>query len=175
MNSKGRLAMKLTTFQDLYVAELQDMHNAEKQLIRALPKMAKTATDNELRDAFSEHLEQTRGHLERLDRILEGIGKRPGREKCEAMEGLIAEGQELVDKQPEPHILDAGLIVAAQKVEHYEIAGYGGLRTFALLLDREEDAELLQQTLDEEKLADELLTQIAESFVNQRAMFASGG
>src|SRR5262249_32499405 len=139
-----------------------------------LPKMAKAASDDELRSAFEEHLEQTRTHLERLDRILEDLGKRPGREKCEAMAGLITEGQELGGRDPDPALLDAGLILAAQKVEHYEIAGYGGLRTFARMLDREQDAELLQRTLDEEKLTDERLTEIAEGFVNQRAAAQTG-
>lgn len=162
--------MKLTSFEDLYLAELQDLYSAEKQLIRALPKLAKAADAQELAGAFEEHLEQTKVHLERLETILENLGKKPGREKCEAMAGLITEGQELIEKEPEPRILDAGLIVAAQKVEHYEIAGYGGVRTFARLLGRDEDAELLQQTLDEEKDTDHRLNEIAESFVNSRAM-----
>lgn len=162
--------MKLTNLSDLYVAELQDMYSAEKQLTRALPKMAKAASNPELRSALEEHLQVTQTQLERLETILGNLGKKPGKNKCEAMQGLVEEGKELIDMDGEDIIRDAGLIVAGQKVEHYEIASYGSLATFAKLLGREEDADLLGQTLEEEKEADQKLNQIAENGLNQQAL-----
>jgi ferritin-like metal-binding protein YciE len=162
--------MKLTSLSDLYVNELQDMYNAEKQLTRALPKLAKAASTPELRSALEEHLEVTQTQLERLETILGNLGKKPGRNKCEAMQGLVSEGQEIVDMDGDDAVRDAGIIVAGQKVEHYEIASYGSLETFARLLGREEDASLLHTTLEEEREADQKLNQIAEGGLNQQAL-----
>lgn len=161
--------MKLDSMTSLYVAELRDMYSAEKQLIAALPKMAKAASSPQLVEAFQSHLEQTKVHLERITQILEGLGESTGREKCEAMAGLVTEGKEVIDAKGEDHVRDAALIVAAQKVEHYEIASYGSLCTFAKLMGRRQDQKLLGQTLEEEKETDSLLTQIAETQVNTDA------
>src|SRR5262249_1822774 len=151
---------------DLFVDQLKDLYNAENQLVKALPKMAKAASSPELRSAFEEHLEVTKGHVERLEQVFESLDLPPKGQKCKAMKGLIEEGKELIDEEPEADVLDAGLICAAQKVEHYEMAGYGCVRTWARQLGHAEAADLLQQTLDEEGEADKKLTQIAESMVN---------
>ncbi len=161
--------MKINTLQDLYIEELRDLHNAETQLVKALPKVAAAANSDELRTAFEDHLEQTREHVERLNQIFESLGESPKGKKCKAMEGLIEEANDTMDEEIAEHVLDAALIAAAQRVEHYEIAVYGTLATFAKLLGREEDADLLGQTLDEEKEADETLTDIAESTINVEA------
>ena len=161
--------MELDSLQKLYVEELKDLYSAEKQIIQALPKMVKKASHPQLKAAFQEHLEVTQGQLERLDQIFEGLGKSPRGKKCKAMEGLIEEGKEMMQEDMDPEVLDAALISAAQKVEHYEIAGYGTVRTYARLLGEEEDARLLQQTLDEEGETDKKLTQLAESSVNVEA------
>ena len=162
--------MKLDSMSDLYVAELQDVYNAERQLLKALPKMAKSAQTSELKSAIEEHLEQTQNQLTRLEKILSGLNERPGGEVCEAMQGLVAEGEEVMKADGEDAVRDAGLIMAAQKVEHYEIASYGSLRSFAHLLNREDDVSLLDQTLEEEKAADKKLTELAERVVNKRAV-----
>ena len=162
--------MKLDSLQKLYVEELKDLYSAEKQLLKALPKMAKAATSPELKAAFPGHLEQTKGQVERLDRIFEALDKSPKGKKCKAMEGLVEEGAELIGEDADPDVLDAGLIAAAQKVEHYEIAGYGTVRTYAQLLGEEEAAGLLQQTLDEEAATDETLSQLAEGLINVQAL-----
>jgi ferritin-like metal-binding protein YciE len=162
--------MKTKSFMDLFELELKDLYSAEKQLTKALPKMAKAATNEDLRQAFESHLEETEGQIERLETIFKQFDISFSRvEKCKAMEGLIEEGQELTEEGLEPDVLDAGLICAAQKVEHYEIAGYGCARTFAQQLGHADIAELLQETLDEEGNADKKLTEIAESVVNQDA------
>ena len=161
--------MKLDSFDSLFVHELQDLYSAEKQLIEALPKMANGASSEELKGAFEKHLEQTEGHLERLDKIFKHLEQSPGRHKCKAMEGLIKEGADLLKEDAEEAILDAALIGAAQRVEHYEIAGYGTARTFAEMLGYTEAAELLQQTLDEEKDTDQSLTELAMTSVNVEA------
>jgi ferritin-like metal-binding protein YciE len=165
--------MKLNTLQDLYVEELQDLYSAETQLVKALPKMAEAASSDELRAAFEEHLEQTKEHVERLEQVFESLESSPKGKKCKGMEGLIEEAKELLEEDADPEVLDAGLIAAAQRVEHYEIAVYGCVCTYAKLLGREEDLDLLGQTLDEEKEADENLTDIAESAINVDA--AEGG
>jgi len=162
--------MKLGTLDDLYLMHLRDVHSAEKQLVKALPRMAKAATNPQLKAAFDEHLDITASQRDRVESILEALGRGLGRHKCEAMEGLVAEGQELMETDADPDVLDAGLIVAAQKIEHYEIASYGGLRTFARLLGRERDAKVLQAILDEEQEADQRLTDLAERMVNERAL-----
>jgi len=161
--------MKLKTLQDLFLHELKDLYSAENQLVKALPKMAKAATNEELKAGFEEHLEQTKGHVERLEQIGEQLGAKLGGHKCKAMEGLIEEGAELIHEDAEDAIRDAGLIGAAQRVEHYEIAGYGTAIALANGLGHSDAAELLQQTLDEEKETDAKLTEIAESTVNVEA------
>jgi ferritin-like metal-binding protein YciE len=162
--------MKLDTLQKLYTNELRDLYNAEHQLLKALPKMAKAASSEELKDAFKKHLEQTKGHVERLEQIFEELGENPKGKTCRAMKGLIEEGSEILQQDGEESVLDAGIIVAAQKVEHYEIAGYGSARTFAHLLGQNKAAELLQTTLDEEAETNEVLNRLAESIVNPEAL-----
>jgi ferritin-like metal-binding protein YciE len=168
--------MKAKGFSDLFELELKDLYSAEKQLTRALPKMAKASTNEDLRQAFESHLEETEGQIERLETIFKQLDISYGRvEKCKAMEGLIEEGKEIMEEGLEPDVLDAALICAAQKVEHYEIAGYGCARTFAQQLGHADIADLLQETLDEEGNADKKLTEIAESVVNQEAAVAGRG
>ena len=161
--------MSLDSLHDLYVSELKDLYNAEIQLIKALPRMAKAATAPELRAAFNEHLEVTRGQVARLEKIFKNLGTGPKGKRCAAMEGLIEEGKEVIARGGEPAVIDAALIAAAQRVEHYEMAGYGCVRTFANLLGYADAAALLQETLDEEGAADKKLTQLAESLINAEA------
>ncbi|HEY3134368.1 MAG TPA: ferritin-like domain-containing protein [Gemmatimonadaceae bacterium] len=160
--------MELDTLKDLYVGEIKDLYSAEKQLVRALPKMAKAAKDRQLQDAFRAHLRETEQHVARLERICQELGVSPRGKKCVGMEGLIEEGNEMI-KEAKPDAIDAGLISKAQHVEHYEMAGYGVVRTYARQLGFENQAELLQQTLDEEGRADQLLTELAESGINVEA------
>jgi ferritin-like metal-binding protein YciE len=156
--------MNKNDLHELYVEQLRDLYSAENQLVKALPKMAEAATTDELRTAFEEHLEQTQGHVQRLETIFENLGEKPTGEKCKGMEGLVAEGSEVIENDDfEGELKDAALIAAAQRVEHYEIAGYGTVRTFASLLEDDEAVELLEQTLEEEKETDQKLTEIAES------------
>src|SRR5205814_7298495 len=162
--------MKLDTLQKLYINELRDLYNAENQLLKALPKMAKAASSEKLKNAFEKHLEQTKGHVERLERIFEEIDESPKGKTCHGMKGLIEEGSEILDEDGEESVLNAGIIVAAQKVEHYEIASYGSVRTFARLLGKKKAENLLQTTLDEESEANELLNELAESLVNPEAL-----
>src|SRR5687767_2394417 len=162
-------AMQIETMQELYVDVLKDLYDAEQQILKALPKMAKAANSEELRDGFQEHLAQTQTHLERLDQVFAQIGETAKRKKCKAIEGLLEEGKELMESVSDREVLDAGLIAAAQKVEHYEIATYGCARTYAELLDQEGASGLLQETLDEEKLTDEKLTELAVSQINLEA------
>jgi ferritin-like metal-binding protein YciE len=161
--------MQLGSLHDLYVDELKDLYNAENQLLKALPKMAKAASAPELRTAFEDHLEETRGQVERLERIFKKLDASPKGKKCKAMEGLIEEGKEVMGQDAEPAVLDAALIAAAQRVEHYEMAGYGCVRTYARLLGDEDAADLLQETLDEEAAADTKLTELAETVINVEA------
>jgi len=161
--------MKLKTLKDLYVEELRDLYSAENQIIKALPKMAKAASSPELKAAFEQHLEQTRGQVDRLEQIFKTLGEKPTGKTCRAMEGLVEEGEELIKEKPDASVLDAGLISAAQRVEHYEIAGYGSVRTYAQTLGETDAAQLLQQTLDEEGQTDKKLTQLAESLINVQA------
>jgi ferritin-like metal-binding protein YciE len=155
--------MKITSLHELFIKELQDIYDAEQQLIKALPKMAKAANSDELREGFEEHLEQTREHAQRLEQIFETLGESPKGEKCKGMEGVIKEGSELLKEDLEGPVKDAALITAAQRVEHYEIAAYGTVRTWASQLQQEEAVSLLEQTLSEEKETDQKLTQLAES------------
>ena len=152
----------------LYVDELKDLYSAENQLIKALPKMAKATDSEELRNAFEEHLKQTQEHASRLERIFNEMQESPKGKKCRGMEGLIEEGSEMIEEDPEPAELNAGLIAAAQRVEHYEIAGYGCVRTYASLLGEESAVSLLEMTLAEEKETDEKLTQMAGQ-INEQA------
>jgi len=162
--------MKMDTLQKLYTDELRDLYNAENQLLKALPKMARAASSEDLKDAFEKHLEQTKGHVKRLEQVFGALGEKPKGKTCRAMKGLIEEGSEILKEDGEDSVIDAGIIVAAQKVEHYEIAGYGSVRTFAHLLGQNKAAELLQTTLDEESETNELLNRLAESVVNPEAM-----
>lgn len=152
---------KISSPRDLLIEELKDLYSAETQLVRALPKMAKKAETPELKQAFENHLSETMRHAERLEGIMKQLDESPRGKKCLAMEGLIAEGQETMKEDAEPAMLDLALIAAAQKVEHYEIAGYGTARTLAELAGEDEVAETLQETLDEEGKTDKLLTSIA--------------
>jgi ferritin-like metal-binding protein YciE len=165
--------MKLDSLKNLYIEELRDLYSAEDQILKALPKMAKAATSKELQHAFNEHLAQTKGQVERLDKIFTTLNKSPKGKTCKAMEGLVKEGEELLGEKAEPEILDAGLIAAAQRVEHYEMAGYGTVRTYARLLNESEAARLLQETLDEEGETDKKLSLLAESLINREALSAS--
>jgi ferritin-like metal-binding protein YciE len=169
-STTGGKGMKLDTLKTLYVNELRDLYNAENQLLKALPKMAKGATSEELQDAFEKHLEQTRTHVERLEEVFEELGEKPKGKTCKAMKGLIDEGSEILKENGEESVIDAGIIVAAQKVEHYEIASYGSVRTFAQLLGKDMSAELLQTTLEEESETNELLNKLAEDIVNPEAL-----
>jgi ferritin-like metal-binding protein YciE len=157
----------------LLLHELKDLYSAENQLVKALPKMAKAATNEQLKAGFEEHLEQTMGHVERLIEIGEILGKKLTGHKCKAMEGLVEEGSELISEDADDAIRDAGLIGAAQRVEHYEIAGYGTARTLAQHLGHEDIAELLEQTLDEEKETDEKLTELAETAITAEVEHAA--
>jgi len=154
---------KTTNLEELLVEELKDLYSAETQLTKALPKMAEAATDENLKAGFEKHLEQTREHIARLDRAMELLDASPKGKTCKAMKGLIAEGEEKIKEDASDAVKDAALIGAAQKVEHYEIAGYGTVRTYAELLGEEEIVELLQETLDEEAETDRQLTQLASS------------
>ena len=162
----------LNSFEDLYVQQLRDLHSAETQLIEALPMMANAAAHPELKRAFQDHLEVTRQQKGRLDQIFRTLDQDPEGHTCQAMKGLIKEGNDIIKADGDAAVRDAGLIAAAQRVEHYEIAGYGTVRTFAERLGRTRDAELLQQTLDEESDTDELLNRLAMNVVNPDAVTA---
>jgi ferritin-like metal-binding protein YciE len=155
--------MELDTLETLYIDELKDLWSAEKQILKALPKMIRSAGHRDLKRAFTLHERQTRQHVARLERVLKQLDASPRGKKCVGMEGLLEEGSELIKERPDQDVLDAGLISAAQHVEHYEMAGYGTVRTWARLLGREDQAALLQQTLDEEGETDKLLTKLSES------------
>jgi ferritin-like metal-binding protein YciE len=160
---------KVTTMEDLFLDEIRDLYDAEKQLTKALPEMADAASSDELRDAFEEHLEQTMNHVTRLERIFEALGEKPTGKKCAAMTGLIKEGNEMVKASDQTVVRDAGLIAAAQKVEHYEISGYGSARALAESLGDDKAVRLLQETMFEEKEADERLNDIAKSLISEEA------
>ena len=162
--------MALESLQDLYLEQLKDLHSAERQIIEALPKMIEQTQHPELRRGFEMHLEQTKEQLRRLEQIGERSGQKLTGHKCKGMEGLLEEGEELMEKRADSDVLDAALIAAAQRVEHYEMAGYGCARTYARLLGLEDDAKLLQQTLDEEGETDHKLTDLAERAINEQAL-----
>ena len=153
--------MKANRLKHLYVEELKDLYSAESQLVKALPKMAKASTSEDLRAGFESHLGQTKEHVVRLEKIFKALGESPNGKKCKGMEGLIEEGAEMIKEDPAPDELDAGLISAAQRVEHYEIAGYGCVSAYAKLLGEEQAESLLRQTLEEEKETDRELTQLS--------------
>lgn len=163
------MTLKLETLRDLFVEELRDLYNAEKQLVDALPKMSKAASAADLKAAFDNHLRQTREHVSRLDSVFSHLGQKPTGETCEAMKGLIKEGENFVDSKGDQDVRDAGLIGAAQRVEHYEMAGYGTARALAQRLGEGSLAGVLQKTLTEEAEANEKLTSIAESHINVSA------
>ncbi|HEX7446983.1 MAG TPA: ferritin-like domain-containing protein [Pirellulales bacterium] len=165
--------LSLANLDDLLVQQLEDLHSAEDQLIAALPKMADAASTSRLKTAFEAHLQDTIQHKQRLEQAFQALGVKPGGEKCDAMAGLISEGQEVINTLGDPDVKDAALIAAAQRVEHYEIAGYGCARTFARRLGKDEIAGLLQATLAEEVETDKLLTEIAESLINPAAAEAA--
>lgn len=164
---------KLKNLEDLFEHELKDLYSAEKQLIQALPKMAKKANDPQLKQAFEKHLQETEGQKERLDKIFEMLSMTPGRLKCKAMEGLIEEGEDMIDENATAETKDAGLIASAQRIEHYEISGYGTAAHFAQRLGKNDVFKLLEQTLNEEQKTDTLLNDLAKSYINQKAMAGS--
>lgn len=151
------------TLDDAFIDEIRDLYDAEKQLVRALPKMAKAASSQELRAAFQEHLEQTKGQVQRLEQIFEMMDQRARSKPCKGMKGLVEEGSEIISENAEEHLRDLAMIGAAQKVEHYEIAGYGTARTFAQAMGKREAAQLLDETLKEEEQTDKKLTMIAKT------------
>lgn len=155
--------MAIESLNDLFIDQLRDLYDAENQLIKALPKMAEAVNSDELREGIEKHLEQTKGHAQRIEKIFETLGEKAKGKKCKGMEGVIKEGSEVLDENMDPDVKDAAIIAAAQRVEHYEIAGYGTVRTHANLLGEREAASLLEETLNEEKEADAKLTQLAES------------
>jgi len=159
----GKLAMKLESLKDLYVEQLQDLYSAETQITEALPQMAEAATSPKLKKAFTVHLEETKGQVERLQKIFDALGSTSKGKKCKGMEGLLKEGIEMIKEDAEPAVKDAGLIAAAQRVEHYEMAGYGTVRAYAELLKYTDAVKLLEQTLKQEEATDEKLTTIAEN------------
>ena len=161
--------MQMNSLRELYVEELRDLYSAENQILKALPRMIRAASNKELQRAFTLHERQTQQHVKRLDRIFRMLDESARGKKCKGMEGLLEEGAELIKERPEPEVLDAGLISAAQRVEHYEMAGYGTVRTYARQLGEDEQANLLQETLNEEGETDKLLTSLAESSINIEA------
>jgi ferritin-like metal-binding protein YciE len=165
--------MAVKSVNDLLLDELRDIYHAEKQLVKALPKMAKKAKSDKLRQAMEQHFEETKGQVDRLEQVFDKLDARTRGKRCEAMEGLVEEAQEAMEEITTPEVLDAAMIAAAQKVEHYEIASYGSARALAEALGHQEVAQLLEQTLEEEKQADRKLNEIALSDVNKRALQAA--
>ncbi len=161
--------MKLENLKDLLLEQLNDLYSAEKQITDALPKMAKKATNEDLAAAFESHMKETEGQMERLDKAFKAMDESPKRHKCKAMEGIIEEGEHFMKKKADPDVMDAGLIAAAQRVEHYEIAGYGTAATYAKQLGEEKVLKLLLETLNEEKVTDEKLTKLAKTCINLNA------
>jgi ferritin-like metal-binding protein YciE len=167
--------MSLDSLEKLFLEELKDVYNAEKQILRALPRMAKAAESPELEKAFTQHLKETEGQVQRLERIFKELGQAARGKKCKGMEGLLEEGKEVLEEEGDPAVIDAALIASAQRVEHYEIAAYGCLRTYASLLGYSDAERLLSQTLKEEEAADKKLSQLGESGINQSAAMAGSG
>lgn len=167
--------MSLDSLEKLFLEELKDVYNAEKQILKSLPRMAKAAESPQLGQAFTQHLKETEGQVQRLERIFKELGQAARGKKCKGMEGLLEEGKEVLEEEGEPAVIDAALIASAQRVEHYEIAAYGCLRTYAQLLGYSQAEQLLQQTLAEEEAADEKLTQLGKSGINEAAAAAGAG
>jgi ferritin-like metal-binding protein YciE len=167
--------MSLDSLQKLFLEELRDVYNAEKQILKALPRMAKAAESPQLQQAFTNHLRETEGQVQRLERVFEELGQSARGKTCKGMQGLLEEGKEVMEKEGEPAVIDAALIASAQRVEHYEIAAYGCLRTYAQLLGYSQAERLLQHTLDEEEAADKKLTALGESGINHAAAAAGAG
>lgn len=165
--------MKLESLEDLYLAELKDMYDAENRIVKALPKMVEKAQSPELRSAFEQHLAETQIHVGRLERIFETMNEAPKGQKCKGIVGIISEGEDMMGHGAPPAVNDAALIAAAQRVEHYEMAAYGTLRSYARRLGFEDQAQILNQTLQEESDTDKKLTNLAESFINEQAKFAN--
>lgn len=164
--------MKLDSLKTLYIHELNDLHSAEKQFVAVLPKLAKAASSEELRMAFEKHLQQSKEHAQTLEKVFSHLEEKPKRMTCKAMEGIVAEAEEMIEAQGSPAIKDAGLISAAQRAEHYEIAGYGCARTYAEWLGETESVKLLQETLDNERATDESLTELAERLIHAEPVHA---
>jgi ferritin-like metal-binding protein YciE len=167
--------MSLDSLQKLFIEELKDVYSAEKQILRALPKMAKAAESPQLQQAFTKHLQETEGQVQRLERIFKELDQAARGKKCKGMEGLLEEGKEVLEEDGDPAVIDAALIASAQRVEHYEIAAYGCLRTYAQLLGHSEAAKLLEQTLAEEVATDKKLTELGEGGINEAAASVGGG
>jgi ferritin-like metal-binding protein YciE len=165
--------MTVKTTRGLLIDELRDIFHGEKQLVKALPKMARAAKSTKLREAFEHHLEETKGQVERLEQVFEKLDARSSGKRCEAMEGLIDEAKEMIEEIKTPEVLDAALIMGAQKVEHYEIASYGSVRALADALGQDDILQLLEETLDEEKAADQKLNKLAISEINKTALAAA--
>jgi len=161
--------MELKTLNDLLIHQLKDLYGAEQQLLKAMPKMQQEATSQQLKAAFTQHMTETQNQVTRLEKVFQSLGLEPEAEKCKAMEGLLKEAEDFISKDADKEVMDAGLIASAQRVEHYEIAGYGTASTYAKYLGHTEAYELLKETLSEEKQTDEKLSMIAESSVNMKA------
>jgi ferritin-like metal-binding protein YciE len=160
----------MNSLNELYIEGLKDLYSAENQILKALPEMVKAASCPDLKAGFQDHLEQTKEHVARLDQIFDNIGRSPRGKFCKGMDGVLAEGRELLKEDADPKVMDAGLIGAAQHVEHYEMAGYGTCRTYATMLGDEAAAKLLQMTLDEEMQTNEKLTKLAKNGINESAL-----
>ncbi len=167
--------MKLESLHELFLTELQDMYDAENELTKALPKMAEKANYPELKSSIEQHLEQTRNHAQRLEEVFRSLGEKAKTQKCKGIRGIIDEGEDLAGRSGDPAAIDAGIIASAQKVEHYEIAAYGSLCSWAETMGHQRELQLLEQTLQEEKETDRKLTQLAERMVNVDAVRAAGG
>jgi ferritin-like metal-binding protein YciE len=166
------MSLKFESLRDLLLQELRELYSAENQLLKAIPQMESRANSQDLKQSFNRHLGETQGHVRRLEQVFERLGEQPKEETCEAMEGLISDGQAYVKANAEEHVRDAALIAAAQRIEHYEIASYGTARTLALCLEDTSCADLLQQTLNEESQTDKKLTELAEAHINMEAAHA---
>jgi ferritin-like metal-binding protein YciE len=167
--------MSLDSLEKLFLEELKDVYNAEKQLVRALPRMAKAAESPELQQAFTKHTKETEGQIQRLEKVFQQLGQSARGKTCKGMQGLVEEGKEVMEKEGEGPVIDAALIASAQRVEHYEIAAYGCLRTYAQLLGLDQAVQLLQQTLEEEEATDKILTELGESGINEAAAAVGAG
>jgi ferritin-like metal-binding protein YciE len=173
-STRAQNGMPMESLEDLFVHEIKDLYNAEQQILKALPKMIREASSGELQQALQQHLDQTKGHVERLDQVFHEVGESACGVKCKGMEGIIEEGAEILKEPADDSVKDAGIIAAAQRVEHYEMAAYGTVRTYARTLGHDEAVSLLEETLREEKEADKRLTEIAEGTVNVRASEGNG-